>query len=272
MEPARKPPTTAEVLAFLDGLRQRHAAILPVFGDRKVLSFMGTASVPGVAPALALRRVSRLQVSPDGVLQVVLAGRLPRAVAPGERVAVSLTDSARYFGFQLKSPVLTEQGRTSRLFEERAGETLVASAHVFSVHPTEYVTRFFEEVPTAEVIALADQLRFALVSVGAQANVSPRFILHYETDGRTISLFHGDSALNKTYLNLQTNHRESRLVTDLESLSGLLLEGPVEPFSAEQHPAAAAAIRAVFTAAKLGTPKRMFRLRAERWAWADAGG
>lgn len=263
--------TASQVVAHLDRLRLQHAPILPQFGDRKVLSFMGTAAEPGRAPAMAIRRVGRLEVAADGVLEVTLAGGLPRAPSPGERIAVSLVDAARFHGFQLKSPVLVDQDRPGRVFEARGGGTVVKVSQVFTVHPTEYTTRFFEEVPVGDVLALAAQLRFALVAVGAHANVSPRFVLHHELDGDAVSLFHGDAALNKTHLNLQANPRETRLIADLDRLSGLVLEGAVEPFTAEEHPAAAEAIVAAFHSAGLGAPRRLLRLRAERWARADVG-
>jgi hypothetical protein len=264
-------PTAAQVVSFLDDLRVLHAPILPIFGERKVLTFMGTTSWPGRAPAMAVRRVAALTASPDRVLRLTIEGPLPRPVEPGERVAVSLTDSARFFGFQLKTPVLTDADRLDRLVRDADGRTELVGSQVFTVHPTEYTTRFFEDVPVADVVALADQLRFALVAVGAQANVSPRFVFHHELDGATISLFHGDSALNKTHLNLQSNDREARLIVDLGRLSGLILEGTVAPFTAEEHPVAAAAVTSAFTAAGLGAPRRLYRLRAERWSWADAG-
>jgi hypothetical protein len=270
MKPPAAPPTPRDVVDFLDALRLRHAAILPVFGDQKVLSFMATSASAQPAPAVALRRVARLSVGPDGALRAALEGPLPRAVAPGERVAVSLTDSSRFFGYQLKTPVLVDPARSSRVHADWDDGVELTFAHVFTVHPTEYTTRFFEQVPVAEVMALADQLRFALVSVGVQANVSPRFVFNHETDGRTISLFHGDSALNKTHLNLQSSNRETRLVADLDRLSGLVLDGTVAPFTPEEHPVAAAAVRSAFTAAGLGEPKRLYRLRAERWCWTDA--
>ncbi len=150
---------------------------------------------------------------------------------------------------------------------ELAGDRLVVKgANVFTVHHSPYTLKFFENIPLDELVEMVGPVRYAMTCVGEAANVSPRFIFHQELrDGRLL-LYHGDGLALKTYMNLRTNPRETRLVVDLETYRGYALRGPVEEFAPHQHPEAYDKICRGFTAGGWGKPSRVFRLTVEEIA------
>src|SRR5689334_3367075 len=115
--PLSPPPSAQNVVAYLNGLRHAHASLLPGFGREKVLSFMGTTASAGRAPAMAIARVLGIEAPPEGGVRIRLEGRLPRAPAQDERIAVSLSDPERFFGFQVKSAPLTNPALADRIYE-----------------------------------------------------------------------------------------------------------------------------------------------------------
>jgi hypothetical protein len=254
-----------ELLQFLDRQRSRHASHFPAVRAEKILSFMGTCSKPGTHLAVGICPLVSLESEGKaGTLRVRLRGPLPRAPQPGERITVHLTRLVHYQGYQVKTGVLREAG--DALYEEDGGDILVRGTNVFTVHHSPYTMRFFEAVPFEEVQELVGGVRFALVGVGEQANLSPRFVWHSEVaDGRLV-LYHGDGLALKTYMNLKSNRHETRLVLDLDDYCGYTLRGVVEEFSPHQHPEAYEKICRGFEAGDWGKPARVFRFAAEAWA------
>jgi len=114
-----------------------------------------------------------------------------------------------------------------------------------------------------EVLGSMGGARVALVGVGAQVNLSPRFNWHTEIRDGRLTLFHGDGLPLKTYLNLKTNPLVVRVLLDPETFGGWLLTGRVEEFQPEAEPAAYQAIVAGFQAGGWGRPARTFRFTAE---------
>jgi hypothetical protein len=135
----------------------------------------------------------------------------------------------------------------------------VKGAHLYTVHHSPYTLQFFEDVPFEEVEETLSGLPCALVAVGENANLSPRFVFHHEVADGKVALFHGDGLALKTYMNLRANRSETRLVLDLDDFSGFLLRGTVDEFAPHQHPMAYERICAGFSAGGWGRPSRVFR-------------
>ena len=253
-----------EVLQFLDRQRSSQAPYFPTVRFEKVLSFMGTCSKPGTHVSVGVCPLVSLKTAGAGsLLRVRLCGPLPRVPQRGERITVHLTQLLHYQGYQVKTGVLREGG--DALYEEDRTDLLVNGAHVFTVHHSPYTMRFFEVVPFEEVQRLVGGVRFALVGVGEQANISPRFVWHSEVRDGRLALFHGDGLALKTYMNLKMNRHESRLVLDLDDYSGYVLRGVVEEFQPHQHPEAYEKICRGFEAGSWGKPTRVFRFAVEAW-------
>lgn len=256
---------TSEIIGFLGGLRAHHQSILPQFGADKVMSFMATSASPGTPPAVSVHRARSVARDPDrGEPVVALDGALVREPARGELVAVSVTDAAAFRGFQLKTHSLVDPAFASRLHGTGShGGALVRTPNVFTIHHGPHAANFFEDVPLDEVSATAAVAKLALVAVGESANLSPRWILHHEQRGGAVELFQGDALWSKTYLNVRRNPRENRVVIDLETGRGFVLEGEISEFTAADHPVAAAKVQASFKGAGLKPPTRLYRLRVD---------
>lgn len=262
----------AKTLDFLEAQRAQHAALLPQFGAQKVLSFMATSASPGAPPAAAIRRLVRLERAANGLELVArLAGPLPRMPARSESIAVAIADAAAFRGFQLKSHSLVDTAFASRLHGVVDGDAVVNAPRVFTIHPGPHSADFFEQIPFSEVEQLAATVLLALVAVGVEANLSPRWILHHEVRGGALELFQGDALWSKTYLNVRRNPREVRCVVDLTSGEGLAFEGELVEFQEHEHWTAAERIQASFASAGL-KPTRLTRLRVERtWRLSPDG-
>jgi hypothetical protein len=253
-----------EVLEFLDRQRASQTPHFPTIRFEKVLSFMGTCSKPGAHVALGICPLVSLETTgAGGVLRIRLRGPLPRAPERGERVTVHLTQLLHYQGYQVKTSALRQAG--DAICEEDGTDLLVNGTQVFTVHHSPYTMRFFEVVPFDEVRGLVGGVRFALVGVGEQANISPRFVWHSEVVGGQLALYHGDGLALKTYMNLKSNRHESRLVLDLDTFSGYVLRGVVEEFPPHQHAEAYEKICRGFEAGGWGKPARVFRLAVDAW-------
>lgn len=253
-----------EIGRFLDGLRARHAPILPAFGDRKVASFMATSSSPGLPPSVSIHRTESIVRDPErGEPVAALRGPLPRGPGRGELVAASVTDAAAFRGFQLKTHTLVDPAFASRLLAGAAGGVRLRTPNVFTIHHGPHAANFFEQVPLDEVAEVAARAGLALVAVGESANLSPRWVFHHEVLDGALHLFQGDAMWSKTYLNVRRNPRENRIVIDLESGEGFVLEGEIAEFEAEEHPLAAGRILAAFAGAGLKRPTRLYRLRVD---------
>jgi hypothetical protein len=166
----------------------------------------------------------------------------------------------------VKTRPLAGRAVLSDLVEEAGEALLVKGANVYTVHHSPYTLKFFEIVPMEEVVETVGPVHHALVNVGPSANISPRFIHHHEVQDGRLMLFHGDGLALKTYMNLRSNPRETRLVVDLETYRGWAARGPVEEFAPHQHPVAYDRICRGFTAGGWGKPSRVFRLTVEELA------
>jgi hypothetical protein len=142
---------------------------------------------------------------------------------------------------------------------------VVKGAHTFTVHHSPYTMKFFEQIPFEEVRQTVAGVRFALVGIGEQANISPRFIFHAETRLGRVFLYHGDGLALKTYANLKSNRQETRVIVDLDDFSGFVLRGTVEEFQPQQHPEAYERVCEGFAAGNWGKPSRTFRFVADVW-------
>ena len=246
-------------LAFLGEQRTKHASHFPGLKVDKVLSFMGTTSLPGSFAACSVNRLRRLERGASSRdLRVVLGGALARAPERGECVTVHMTRVARYQGYQVKTAPLGLGAQASDLLEQGPDGLVVKGAQIFTVHHSPYTLKFFDSVPFEEVEDTVAGLPCALVAVGETANLSPRFVFHHEVEDGRLLLFHGDGLALKTYMNIRSNPHETRLVVDLDDFSGFALRGKVEEFAPHQHPEAYERICQGFTAGGWGRPSRVF--------------
>lgn len=252
-------------LALLSAQRTKQAAFLPQFGDDKIVSVMATSASPGVAPTVAVRRVRAIEPAPIAAeLELSLHGALPRAPDRGELIAIAAAAVRDFRGFQMKSHTLVDPAFGARLHGEGAHGARVHAAQVFTIHPGPKSADFFEKVPVDEVTGTVREAGYAVVAVGEQANLSPRWIKHHEVRDGALELYQGDAFWSKTWLNFRRNPREVRLVLDLESGNGFALEGTTTEFAPAEHPVAAAKIQAMFDGAGIKKIARMTRLRVER--------
>ena len=250
---------------FLEGQKAKQASHFPTVKYDKVLTFLGTTSLAGTQAALGVCPVLALEpANASRELRVTLRGPLPRLPSRGECVTVHLTKLEQYQGFQVKTRPLSASG-PGQLYDVSGAEVAVKGAQLFTVHHSPYTMKFFEQIPFEDVQQLVGGVRYALVAVGEQANVSPRFVFHFETRGGRPVLFHGDGLALKTYMNLKSNRRVTQLALDLDDFSGFQLQGDVEEFQPHQHPEAYAKICQGFAAGNWGKPSRTFKFTAEVW-------
>jgi hypothetical protein len=253
-----------KVIEFLDAQRERQAAVFRTVNAPKILAFVGTTSLPGSQAALAVCPV--LSLAPvDGSRELVvrLRGPLPRLPARGECVTVHLTNLEQYQGFQVKTRQASGAEALPQILEARGPEVTLKGAQVFTVHHSPYTMKFFEQVPFDEVKETVGAARFALVGVGEQANISPRFVFHHELRQGRLVTYHGDGLALKTYMNLKSNRLVTQLALDLESWSGYALRGSIDEFQPAQHPEAYERVAQGFAAGNWGKPSRAFRFTAE---------
>jgi hypothetical protein len=247
---------------FLEDQKAKQAPHFPTVKFDKVLSFMGTTSLPGTFNAVAVNRVLGFEPAAAGrELRITLGGPLARSPEKGECVTVHITRVEQYQGYQVKTKPL-QPGAEGDVLEKRPEGLVVKGSHVFTVHHSPYTLKFFEHVPIEELRETIGGVRFALTGVGETANLSPRFVFHHEVAGGRIVLYHGDGLALKTYMNLKSNRQESRLVLDLDDFSGYVLRGTVDEFQPHQHPVAYERICQGFTAGNWGKPSRVFRFVA----------
>ncbi len=253
------------VLTFLEEQKERQASHFPTVKFDKVLSFMGTTSLPGSHAAVGI--VPLVGLEPGAAaseLLVHVGGPLPREPQLGECVTVHITRLEQYQGYQVKTKPLGPEGR---LVEARApGDLVVFGSQIFTVHHSPYTMKFYEQIPHDEVQQTVGQARYALLGVGERANISPRFVYHWESKLDRVVLFHGDGLALKTYMNLRVNRQETRIVVDLDTFQGWALRGTVEEFPPHQHPEVYEKICQGFAAGGWGRPSRVFRFAADQWS------
>ncbi len=247
-----------EVVAFIKEQLPKQQAYFGARRADKVLAYVASTSAPGTAASVSAHRLVSLQRGAAGnELQVELSGRLPRAPGAGEVASACLFN--QYVGYQVK----TRLGATGAQVEALDAVTRLRGSHVYTLHHSPFMMTAFERVPVDEVLGAVGGVPFALVGVGPQVNLSPRFNWHTEVrDGRLV-LFHGDGLPLKTYLNLKTNRRVTRALLDPATFGGWLLEGTVEEYLAADEPVAHEATCAGFAAGGWGKPARTFRFTAE---------
>jgi hypothetical protein len=254
------------ILDFLDGQRAKQASHFPTVKFDKVLSFMGTTSLPGTHETVAILPVRRLEPGPaPSEMRVHLGGRLPRPLARGECITVHVDRVDQYQGYQIKSRPLAGAGKEAEVFQAGPDGLVVEGRQIYTVHHSPYTMKFFEQIPFEDVLQTVGSVKYAFVGMGETANISPRFIFHHETKLDRLQLFHGDGLALKTYMNLKQNRQETRIVVDLDTFAGYALQGTVEEFAPHQHPAAYDRICQGFAAGNWGRPSRVFRFTADRW-------
>jgi hypothetical protein len=252
-------------LAFLEEQKAKQVSHFPGLAVEKVLSFMATTSRAGSHAACSIHRMRSLErgASPRD-LRIVLGGAPARRPVAGECLTVHMTRVEQYQGYQVKTRALGPEVPESALLEPVPGDGFaVKGSQIFTVHHSPYTLKFFENVPFEEVEDTVAGLPCALVAVGENANLSPRFVFHHEVKDGKVLLFHGDGLALKTYMNVRVNRSETRLVVDLDDFSGFALRGTVEEFAPHQHPEAYERICQGFTAGSWGKPSRVFRFVPE---------
>ena len=251
--------TVDEVRAFIEDQRPKQQKFFGAQAPDKVLAHVASTSASGSFASVSAHRLlglSRGQTASE--LLVRLSGALPRQPGPGEVASVCLFN--QFVGYQVK----TRLGGTGAPIEQAGSATTIHGGHVYTLHHSPFMMTAFERVPLEEVVGSVGTAPFALVGVGTQVNLSPRFNWHTEIrDGRLV-LFHGDGLPLKTYLNLKSNPSVIRVLIDPTTFVGYVLEGRVEEFFAAEEPSAHKAICAGFAAGGWGRPARTFRYTATR--------
>ena len=246
------------VMEYCDELVPRQVPWAPL---PSLLTFLATTGRKGTHPDAALARIVHLEPgeSPTDV-NVHLRGPLPRPIAVGESITLSVNRYEKFRGFQLKTAP-TERP----LPEEPAqGELLLRTRQTYTTHHGPYEFNFYERVPFAEVNETVGAVHHGLVAIGPLVNVSPRFVWHRELrDGRLAS-FHGDGVTMKTYCNLRVNPSSVRVVFDFEALEGYALYGETEEVKPGTELAAWRNISAGFAALGFGKPNKLFRHLSHR--------
>ncbi|HEY6105141.1 MAG TPA: hypothetical protein VIV59_04115 [Anaeromyxobacteraceae bacterium] len=259
------------VLQFLEEQKAKQAAHFHAVKQEKILSFMGTTGQPGQHAAVAAVPLGAIEPGPTpSELRVMLRGTLPRQLTRGECITVHVTRVEQYQGYQVKTGPLAATGSEEELYEQKAGELWVKGQQIFTVHHSPYTMKFFEQIPFDEVKQTVGAVKVALVGVGENANISPRFIFHYESKMDRLVLYHGDGLALKTYMNLKANRQETRLVLDLDTYEGYAFRGTVEEFAPHQNPLAYDKICGGFNSGNWGKPSRVFRLVADQWTRLEA--
>ncbi|BDG07102.1 hypothetical protein [Anaeromyxobacter paludicola] len=253
------------VVDFLEEQKRKQVPHFSTVPFDKVLSFMGTTSQPNTYAAVSVHPIVRLEPGASATeMTVELRGALPRPPEPWQCLTVHVTNVSQYQGFQVKTRGNDPGTPASALYEQTPeGHLRVKGSQIFTVHHSPYTMKFFEQIPYDEVQETVGGVRAALVGVGVQANISPRFIYHWELRDGRLQLFHGDGLALKTYMNLKANKRETRTILDLDDYTGLQVRGVVEEFAPHQNPAAFEKISKGFSAGNWGKPSRVFRLDVE---------
>lgn len=256
-------PDPRAVASFLSELMRTQ---VPFVSAPATLTFLATTGAPQTAPAVGLARV--LALGPGEApadVEVRLAGALPRALRVGENVTVSISRYEQFRGYQVKTSPLRAHGAEAELVSRTpAGELMVHAHQAYTTHHGPYELRFFERIPFDEVRATVGACRHAVLAIGPQANISPRFVWHHELKLGRLVTYHGDGVMMKTYRNLTVNAASARLAFDFERLTGFALHGPCTEVSPDDHPEGWQKTCAGFTALGFGKPSRLFRHEAER--------
>ncbi|HYQ80821.1 MAG TPA: hypothetical protein VEP68_04930, partial [Anaeromyxobacteraceae bacterium] len=197
-----------KVLQFLEEQKARQASHFPLVKYEKILSFMGTTGQPGQHAAVAVLPLGAIEPGPTpSELRVMLRGQLPRPLTRGECISVHVTKVERYQGYQVKTKPLAASGGEGELYDQNGAELWVKGQQIFTVHHSPYTMKFFEQIPFDEVRQTVGGVKVALLAVGENANLSPRFIFHHESKLDRVVLYHGDGLALKTFMNLKANRQ-----------------------------------------------------------------
>jgi hypothetical protein len=245
------------VVEFIEAQRPRQQGYFRTQVADKVLAYVASTADPGTVASVSTHRLRSLERGVGaGELQVEVGGALARLPGPGDLTSVCLFN--QFVGYQVKT---RPDGGAAVVAD--GDVTRIRGSHVYTLHHSPFMMTAFERVPLDEVLGSVGGVAHALVGVGAQVNLSPRFNWHTEVrDGRLL-LFHGDGLPLKTYLNLRTNPRAVRAVIDPTTFGGWILEGLIEEYQAEDEPAAYQATCRGFDAGGWGKPARVFRFTAD---------
>lgn len=258
--------STVELLGFLAEQTAQHSRLFGASNSRRLLSLVGTCREHGAALDVAARRIVRLAMEPDrNALVVELHGPLPRPLRHDECATVVIADYLRYRGYQLKTEDLGTTTRRDPVRTLAGGDVAIDGRRIYTVHLGPNVLKLFERVPYDEIVRDVGGVSYAVVGVGLQANISPRFVFHQEQRAGTIALFFGEGHANKSYLNLQHNARVSHLILDQRSGAGWGLAGRQQEFAPDDEPTARGLIDAGFAAGNWGRPQRYFLFTADSW-------
>ncbi len=252
------------MVELLEAVQPKEAAAFQQVRAWKVLTFLGTCRAAGQTASLAVRRLSRLEFDESGHrVDLFLEGRLPRSPEQGELVTASLANLSAIRGYQVKTQEQAIRLPTE-LCEQGPQGTTLHCPQIFTVHHSPHTQQsfVFEDLPVAQVREDLQPVTHAVVGIGVRANVSPRFLFHYQATAEGLELFHGDGVTRKTFQNLSANPKSAQLILDLTSYRGFLLEGETRAFAAEEFPEAARKIRAGFESAGWGEPSHLFRFQA----------
>jgi hypothetical protein len=247
-----------EVVAFIRDQVPKQQAYFGSKKADKVLAYVASTSVAAGQASVSAHRLVSLQHGTAGnELRVELSGRLPRSPLAGDLASVCLFN--QFVGYQVK----TRLGAPGGQVETLDAVIRVRGSHVYTLHHSPFMMTAFERVPVDEVLGAVGSAPFALVGVGPQVNLSPRFNWHTAVREGRLVLFHGDGLPLKTYLNLKTNPRVTRVLIDPTTFGGWLLEGAVEEYQPKDDPVAHEATCAGFAAGGWGKPARTFRFTAD---------
>jgi hypothetical protein len=254
------------LMQFVEGQKAKQATHFPTVKFDKLLTFMGTTSQPGTHAAVAVLPIVKLEPgATPSEMRVHLRGALPRPLGRNECVTVHVDKLEQYQGYQIKTKPLAAPGSEDQLVRQSGSDLVVEGRQIYTVHHSPYTMKFFEQIPYEEVQQLVGGVKFALVGVGETANISPRFVFHWETKLDRPVFYHGDGLALKTYMNLKQNRQETRILLDLDGFDGFGLRGTVEEFAPHQHPEAYDRICQGFASGNWGRPSRVFRFVADQW-------
>jgi hypothetical protein len=197
-------------------------------------------------------------------MDVHLKGALPRSLRPGENMTVTMNDYKRGRGYQVKTLPVAALGADEGHAAPRPGTLVVHGRQTYTTHHGPYELRFLESLPFAEVHETLGGSTHAVVAMGPQVNISPRYVWYADVKLGRLATYHGDGVMMKTYRNLTANDVAVRVVFDFERLTGYALFGRCEEVRPADQPDAWRETCAGFTSLGYANPSRLFRHHCER--------
>jgi len=248
MEPAE----VSSTLHFLEEQSHKHSAFFSAT-PRRILALVATTSQPRCHAKILVRRLAGLSGS-DHQIDLTVEGGLPTNLAPGDRVSASLVNLRTYDGYQLKTREVSPAARYDQLVTTEGGRSTIHSSFVYTIHHSPNTKEFFQRIPTADIERHARNVRYALIGVGPNVNVSPRFVWFYRSELGKVHLYWGDGHLNKTAANLGKNLSVTVAILDLNTFRGRSFRGIGKRFSSAEDPETWKSIEVGFSSGNWGTP------------------